>query len=145
MATISVLPVLEVANVTDTTVNLTVRYTLTPNNVEKLAGTVFGEDIDVIGNDLGTVNDIVLSKFPKKSFAVHEGTNVVLRERTMEISKSLMNEDSGFTARGSEQRDEVFARVTLKYNANPPLNENNQPRNPPPPADSNQVKGMWHG
>lgn len=140
MATISVLPVLEVANATDTTVNLTVRYTLTPSNVEKLAGTVFREKIDVIGNDAGYVNDTVLSKFPRKEYAVDKDTNDVERVRTIEISKSLMNEDSGFTARGSEQRDEVFARVTVVFAANAPEN-----REPPPPVVSQQIVGMWHG
>jgi hypothetical protein len=51
MATITVPASLIVTNVNATTVNLRVLYTLTPSAIEKLAGTVFQESIQAIGDE----------------------------------------------------------------------------------------------
>ena len=64
MATISGAS-LTIANVNATTVKATVKYTLTPNVIEKLAGTVFSEDIRLIGDDPGVISD-VLSKWLRR-------------------------------------------------------------------------------
>ena len=108
MATISS-PSLLVENVNDTTVKLTVKYTLTPNAVEKLAGTVFSENIQLIGDDPGVVSDIVITTFPGDAFAVSNATPTVSRTRTRNVSKSAMNEDPNFASTGAELSDEGVA------------------------------------
>jgi hypothetical protein len=137
MATISV-PTFTVANVNATTVLLTVTYTLTPNATEKLAGTVFSENIQAIGDDPGVAGDIVVTNFPVQLFAVNAATVNVARTRTRNVLKSNMNEDPAFLATGAEQSDEVFCRVTLSYAANPPI-----PAAIPPATNSNTVSGAW--
>ncbi len=129
---------LNVTNVNATTVLATVTYTLTPTQVEKLAGTVFNENLQLIGDDAGVLTDIVISNFPAQSFAVSAATPTVLRTRTRNILKSAMNEDPAFLANGSEQSDEVFTRVTLSYAANAP-----NPPTLPAPATTNTVNGAW--
>ncbi len=79
-------------NVNNTTVSLTVTYTLTPNAVEAIAGTVFSEDIRLIGNDAGIANDIVITTFPGQVFVAAAAT---VRVRTRNVLKSAMNEDPG--------------------------------------------------
>jgi hypothetical protein len=138
MATITVGPSLVIANVNATTVSLTVNYTLTPNATEKLAGTVFSESIQAIGDDPGAISDIVVTTYPAQVFAVGAGTVNVPRTRTRNVLKANLNEDPDFLATGAEQSDEVFARVTLSYAANPPI-----PAAIPPATNSNTVSGAW--
>ncbi len=140
MATITVPASLIVTNVNATTVNLKVSYTLTPSLIEKLAGTVFQESIQAIGDDPGILSDIVVAAFPVQIFAVNAATISVVRDRNRNVLKSNMNEDSGFEATGAEQVDEVFARVTLTYAANAPVVPTL-----PPPSNSNIVTGAWKG
>ena len=137
MATISS-PSLLVENVNNTTVKLTVKYTLTPNAVEKLAGTVFSENIQLIGDDPGVVSDIVITNFPGDAFAVSNATPTVSRTRTRNVLKSAMNEDPNFASTGAELSDEVFARITLAYAASPPI-----PSALPSPASTNTVTAPW--
>lgn len=137
MATISS-PSLTVENVSATVVKLTVKYTLTPNAVEKLAGTVFTETIQVIGDDPGVLTDIVISTFPADSFAVSTATPTVARTRVRNILKSSMNEDPEFLLNGGELSDEVLARITLAYAASPPI-----PSALPSPVVTNTVSAAW--
>jgi hypothetical protein len=135
MATISN-PSLLVTNLNDTTVTVTVKYTLTPNAVEKLAGTVFSEDIQLIGEDDGP-DDLVITTFAKDNFKSN-GAPTVSRTRTKNVLKSALNEDPKFESNGAELPDEVLARITLKYAAIPPI-----PPALPSPAVTNTVKGAW--
>jgi hypothetical protein len=137
MATISS-PSLTVENVSATVVKLTVKYTLTPNAVEKLAGTVFTETIQVVGDDPGVLTDIIISTFPSDSFAVSTTTPTVARTRVRNILKSSMNEDPEFLLNGGELSDEVLARITLAYAASPPI-----PSALPSPAVTNTVSAAW--
>ena len=127
MATISGAS-LTIANVNATTVKATVKYTLTPNVIEKLAGTVFSEDIRLIGDDPGVFSDVLVSAFPASAYAVSNATPTVSRTLTRNVLKSAMNEDAGFLVNGAEESDEVFARITLAYAASAP----NPPALPPP-------------
>ena len=139
MATITV-PALIITNVSDTTVSLKVSYTLTPSAIEKLAGTVFSESIQAIGDDPGILGDIIVTTFSTQVFAVNSATINVARTRTRNVLKSNMNEDSGFEVTGAEQVDEVFARVTITYAANAPAVPTL-----PLPSNSNIVTGAWKG
>jgi hypothetical protein len=120
MATISS-PSLTVENVNATVVKLTVKYTLTPNAVEKLAGTVFTENIRAIGDDPGVLTDIIISNFPADSYAVSAATPTVARTRVRNILKSSMNEDPEFLLNGGEVSDEVLARITKEMGKSLPL------------------------
>jgi len=121
-----------------TTVKLTVKYTLTPTAIEKLAGTVFSENIQLIGDDPGVAGDIVITNFPADAFAVGSATSTVSRTRTRNVSKSAMNEDPAFQTTGAETIDETFARITLAYAASAP-----SPPTLPSPASTNIVTGAW--
>jgi hypothetical protein len=137
MATISG-ATLDIANFNATTVILTVNYTVTPNNVEQLAGTVFTENIDVIGDDPGILTDTVVAALATQNFAVSTATPTVVRTRTRNVLKSTLNEDPLFLANGAEEPDEILARITLAYAANAPT----APAIPPP-ATTNTVIGAW--
>ncbi|MFY9619257.1 MAG: hypothetical protein WAQ99_05550 [Pyrinomonadaceae bacterium] len=137
MATISNDSLL-VEGVNNTTVRVTVKYTLTPNAVEKLAGTVFSENIQLIGDDPLVLNDRTIATFPADAFAVSNATPSVQRTRIRNVLKSAMNEDQGTVSTGAEQTDEVFARIALAYAANPPI-----PSALPSPAPTNRVSGAW--
>ena len=137
MATISG-ATLDIANVNATTVRLTINYTLAPNNVEQLAGTVFRENIEVIGDDPGVLTDIPVTAFPTQNFAVSTTTPTVARTRTRNVLKSALNEDPLFLANGAEEADEILARITLGYAANAPTTPAI-----PPPVTTNTVAGAW--
>lgn len=137
MATISGSSLL-VENVNNTTVKLTVKYTLTPSAIEKLAGTVFSENVRLIGDDPGVATDITVATFPTGLFAVSTATPSVARTRIMNVLKSALNEDPEFLATGAEAIDEVFARITLAYAANSPV-----PPTLPSPAATTPVTGAW--
>lgn len=137
MATISGSSLL-VENVNNTTVKLTVKYTLTPSAIEKLAGTVFSENIQLLGDDLLVDTVIGAAFFPVQAFSVSAATPTVTRTRTRNVLKSALNEDPAFEPTGAEQSDEVFARITLAYAASPPI-----PPTLPSPAPTNVVAGAW--
>ena len=137
MATISNRSLI-VDNVNATTVKITVKYTLTPTAIEKLAGTVFSENIQLIGDDPGVASDIVITTFPADAFAVSNATPTVNRTRTRNVLKSAMNEDPEFLTTGAEVIDETFARITLAYAANAPV-----PPSLPSPGTTNFVTGAW--
>jgi hypothetical protein len=121
MATISD-AALNIKNVDDTTVKVTVSYTLTPNQTEKLAGSVIQEDIAVMGDDSGTLTQLfAFANGPKPAqYAVSQSTTSVLRSRDHQLAKSTLNEDSGFLANGAEDPDEIKAQITVSYAANAP-------------------------
>ncbi|HXU39575.1 MAG TPA: hypothetical protein VN937_24685 [Blastocatellia bacterium] len=137
MATIST-PTVAVTNLTATTVTVTVKYTLTPSSIEKLAGTVFSEKIQLIGDDPGVISDIVITNFPEQTFVVSSSTASLNRVRTRTVLKSAMNEDPEFRTTGSEVVDETLARITLGYAANAPTSPTL-----PPPTSTNTVTGAW--
>jgi hypothetical protein len=137
MATITT-PSLVITNVNATTVNVAVSYTLTPTAIEKLAGSVFSEKIELIGDD--PILDVVVSVFPIQSYAVNASTVNVPRTRNRNILKSTLNEDLGFESTGAEQVDEVFTRLSITYAANAPTVPTL-----PPAKISNTVKGAWKG
>ena len=141
MATISS-PALKIENVNNTTVKLTVSYTLIPSAIEKLAGTVFSENIKVIGDDPGVFSDITIATFPGPAvFAVSSGTpsGGVLRTRVIpSLAKSLLNEDPAFEPTGAELGDQIFAQINVVYAANAPVTPTL-----PSPTQTNFVKGAW--
>src|ERR1700748_109646 len=97
MATISN-ATLNIENVDDTTVKVTVSYDLVPNQTEKLAGTVFQEDILLMGDDSGTLTQVfAFPNGPKPAqYAVNSSTTTVSRSRDHQIAKSKLNADPGF-------------------------------------------------
>jgi hypothetical protein len=121
MATISN-AALDIKNVDDTTVKVTVSYTLTPDQTEKLGGAVFQEDIVVGGVDSGTLTPLfTFANGAKPSqYAVSSSTTSVLRSRDHQLDKSTLNEDSGYLPTGAEDPDEIQAQITLSYAANAP-------------------------
>jgi hypothetical protein len=137
MATISN-PTLTIVGVNNTTVKATVAYNLAPSAVEKLAGSVFSETVQVIGDDAGILTDIVISTLPSQAFAVNGTTSNVARSRSVNLLKSALNEDSGFTSTGAELVDEIVGRITLTYAANPPI-----PPALPGPTTTNTIAGAW--
>ena len=137
MATISN-PTLKIEGVNATTVKATVNYTLTPNAIEKLAGSVFSEKVQLIGDDPGTLTDIVITTLPIQAFAVAAGTGNIQRSRNVNLLKSALNEDSGFQTTGAELVDEVVGRINLTYAANAPI-----PPALPALTTTNTVTGAW--
>jgi hypothetical protein len=139
MATISK-PTLDIENVDDTTVKVTVDYTLTPNQTEKLARTVFQEDIVVMADDSGTQTPIFTfaNGAVPAQYAVDTTTTSVSRSRDHQISKSTLNEDPGFLKNGAQDPDEILAQVTISYAANAP-----SPSALPPVKTSTLQKGAW--
>ena len=137
MATISN-QTLTVQNVNATTVRATVKYRLTPSNIEQLSGTVFSEEIRLIGDDPGVGSDILIANFPVKVFPVSSSVPFVDRAQARNVLKSAMNEDPQFQTTGAEIVDETFARITLAY-------AGSQPTQPtlPPPTSTPIVKGAW--
>jgi hypothetical protein len=137
MATISN-QTLTVQNLNDTTVRVTVKYRLTPSDLEKLLLTVFTEDIRLIGDDPGVAGDIQITRFPADLIPVSGSTPFVDRAPTRNVLKSAMNEDPQFQTTGAEVVDETFARITLAYAGNQPVVPTL-----PPPTPTNVVTGAW--
>ena len=139
MATISN-ATLDIVNVDDTTVEVTVNYDLTPNQTEKLAGSVFKEEIVLMGDDPGVQTPLFTFADGAKpaEYAVTSSTGTVSRSRSHKISKSTLNEDPGFLANGAEDPDEILAQITISYAANPP----STPVLPPTTSTATQ-KGAW--
>ena len=139
MATISN-PKLDIDNVDDTTVKVTVTYDLVPNQTEKLASTVFQEDIVLLGDDSGIQTPVfAFANGPiPAQYAVDPSTGTVSRSRDHNISKSTLNEDPDFLKDGSENLDEILAQVTISYAANAPSTSA-----VPPPATTKTHKGAW--
>jgi hypothetical protein len=129
---------LKIENVDDKNVRVRVNYKLTPSVVEKLAGTVFSGNIQLIGDDLGVASDIVITTFSADIFAVNNATTFVDRTVSRVLPKSALNEDSGFQSTGAEESDEIFARITLSYAAAAP-----NPPALPSPRNTNFVEGAW--
>src|SRR5262245_57598872 len=139
MATISD-ATLDIVNVDDTTVKVTVAYTLTPNNVEKLARSVFQEEIVLKGDDSGTLTPVFTFADGSKpaQYAVDQSTTTVARSRDHKIPKSTLNEDPAFLANGAESQDEILAEITISYAANAPTSPAL-----PAPKTTNTVQGAW--
>ncbi|MFL6448533.1 MAG: hypothetical protein ACJ746_12705 [Bryobacteraceae bacterium] len=139
MATISD-PTLDITNVDDTTVLVTVSYGLVPNQTEKLARTVFQEDIELRADDSGTQTPVfTFANGPKPAqYAVDSSTGTVLRSREHKIPKSTLNEDPGFLANGAQDPDEILAQITISYAANAPTTSAL-----PPVTTTSTEKGAW--
>jgi hypothetical protein len=137
MATISG-TTLSIVGLNATTVSATVKYTLTPSAIEKLAGTVFSESIRLVGDDPGILSDITVANLPAQVFAVSSATVNVARTRTINLLKSALNEDPGFASTGAELSDEILGSVKISYAANAPTTPTL-----PPVATSNVVSGAW--
>jgi hypothetical protein len=139
MATISD-ATLDIENVDDTTVKVTVKYTLKPSQTEKLAGSVFEEKILLMGDDSGTLAQVFA--FPDGAkpaqYSVNSSTTTVARSRDHQIPKSTLNEDSGFLANGAQDPDEILAQITVSYAANAPTSSVL-----PPPTKTKTVVGAW--
>ncbi|MGH9662945.1 MAG: hypothetical protein ACRD9L_00800 [Bryobacteraceae bacterium] len=131
---------LEIDNVDDTTVKVTVSYDLVPNQTEKLAQTVFQEDIVLQGDDSGTRTDVfAFANGPiPAQYAVDSSTATVSRSRDHKIPKSTLNEDPDFLKDGSENLDEILAQITISYAANAPGTSAI-----PPPKTTKTHKGAW--
>ena len=117
-------------------IRLAVSYTLTPSQVEKLAGSVFTEAIGILAED--GVTDPQLAVVAPLSFAVSTATPTVSRTRNVLVPKAVLNEDPNTEQNGSEIRDEILAKVGLVYAANAP-----NPVPPIVPAFSGVVTGFW--
>ena len=117
-------------------VSLHLTYTLTPSTVEKQAGTVFREHIEILGED-GAVDPLLVA-LSDQTFPVSTTTASVARTRDRTVSKSIINEDPGVDTRASELGDELLAKVTVTYAANAPI-----PTPVIPPAFSAVVRGVW--
>jgi hypothetical protein len=139
MATISN-ATLDIVNVDGTTVEVTVNYDLVPNQTEKLAKSVFGEEIVVLADDSGVQTPVfTFADGPKPAqYAVSSSTGTVSRSRSHKISKSTLNEDPGFLANGAEDPDEILAQITVSYVANAPVGSS-----PPLPVSTTIQKGAW--
>jgi len=139
------------------TVKVTVKYTVAQFPPEYWAGTVYYEEIHLIGDDApfnpaapsGT--DIVVTAFPPM-YIVNPYTGIpprfyFERERVMIVGKCNLDEDPGFTAYGLPKPDEIFARITLKYAANVPFPFSTLPPSSGPvtaaAAQTNTVSGSW--
>jgi hypothetical protein len=131
---------LEIENVDDITVKVTISYDLVPNQTEKLARTVFKEELVVQGDDAGTRTD--LFTFPDgakpSQYAVDTSTATVSRSRDQKIPKSTLNEDPDFLKDGSENLDEILAQITISYAANAPTTSAI-----PAPKTTPIHKGAW--
>ncbi len=132
--------ILEITPVADQKkVQLKVQYTLTPNQTEKLAGTVFGGTVQIRQDDPGTGQDNILTTISDSQFAVSTSTSSITRKlNAVVVPKSLLNEDTGFGLEGEQQVDEVFARAVVTYKANAPT-----PLPVITPADSIVHRGAW--
>jgi|SRR6185437_11255328 len=139
MATISN-ATLEIDNVDDKTVKVTVKYDLVPNQTEKLASSVFEEDIVLLADDSGTRTQVFAFANGAKpaQYAVSSSTGTVSRSRDHEIPKSTLNEDPGFLKDGAEDPDEILAQITISYAANAPSTPAL-----PPAATTKIHKGAW--
>jgi hypothetical protein len=129
---------LTVQNLNATTVRATVKYRLTPSNIERLSGTVFSENLRLIGDDPGVAGDLVIANFTPDIFAVNSTTTFVDRSQARNILKSALNEDPQFQTTGAELVDEVFAQITLGYAGAAPVVPTL-----PPPTPTNIVTGAW--
>lgn len=142
---------------TESTVKARVKYTVAQFPPEYWAGTVYYEEIHLVGDDApfnpatpsGT--DIVVTAFPPL-YVVNPYTGVpprfyFERERVMIVGKCSLDEDPGFTIYGLPKPDEIFARITLKYAANVPFPFAALPPSSGPvtaaAAQTNTVSGSW--
>jgi hypothetical protein len=139
MATLSNATMSVAKNASDATkVNVTLKYTLTPSNIERLAGTVFNSSMQIWGED-GTTDQLRIT-VGDGQFAVSTATpsSGVVRTRTVSVSKSTVNEDPETSASGSEVGDEIFLKAIASYAANAPT-----PLPTIAPAFSSVVGGVW--
>jgi hypothetical protein len=152
---------LTIEDVSPFTVRVRVKYLVAQFPPEYWAGTVYYEEIHLIGDDApfnpaapsGT--DIVVAAFTPQYISNYP---IVVpprfyfeRERVLIVAKNALNEDPGFTALGFPKPDEIFARITLKYVANVPFPlaaaaMSPFPTTPPTvaaTAQTNTVTGTW--
>lgn len=152
-------PILAIEEHSPTTVKVRVKYTVAQFPPEYWAGTVYLEEIALIGDDkpfnpaLPSGTDVVVAVYPSLYISNHP---IVVpprfyfeRERVLIVAKSALNEDPGFTSLGFKVPDEIFARITLKYAANVPFPFATMPSIPTlgpvtaASAQTNTVQGSW--
>lgn len=119
-----------------TQVKVTIRYVLTPSALDKLAGAVFSEKIELWGDD-GLIDQLRYT-FTNSSYAVSAATATVSRTRTAIVSKNAMNEDPEQGAMGQEVNDEIYGKITVTYAANKPIGASE-----PTPATTSVVVAAW--
>lgn len=119
MATISN-TTLDIVGVDDKTVKVTVNYDLVPNQTEKLAGTVFQEDIVLLGGNSGAQVFAFANGAKPAQYAVSSSTGTVSRSRDHKLPKSDLNENPGLRGDDAEDQDEILAQITISYAANAP-------------------------
>jgi hypothetical protein len=150
-------PTFTIEEHTESTVKARVKYTVAQFPPEYWAGTVYYEEIHLVGDDppfnpaepSGT--DIIVAAFTPQYISNHP---IVApprfyfeRERVLIVAKDALNEDPGFTSLGLPKPDEIFARITLKYAANVPFPFATMPPYSGPvtaaTAQTNTVVGTW--
>lgn len=137
MATISN-ATLDIVGVDATTVKVTVSYDLVPNQTEKLAGTVFQENIVLLGDHSGTTVFTFADGAKPAQFAVNSSTSTVSRSRDHKIPKSTLNEDPGLRVDDAEDLDQIQGQITIAYAANAPSTSAL-----PPATATNTHTGAW--
>lgn len=137
-------------NATAKTVRLTFKYRLTPSSVEKMAGTVYREQFSLLGRDYiilvpGVVeavglppHDSTIRTFNGGMFAASPSAPAIDRQLVVTVAKSILNEDPGLSASGSESVDEVLSKVSVTAIANIPVGAG-----PIAPGFSSLVSGTW--
>ncbi len=150
-------PTLIIEEHSESTVRARVKYTVAQFPPEYWAGTVYYEEIHLIGDDhpfnpaepSGT--DIVVASFTPQYVSNHP---IVMpprfyfeRERVLIVGKCALDEDPGFTIHGFPKPDQIFARITLKYAANVPFPFATLPPTSQPitaaTAQTSSVTGSW--
>ncbi|MGR0482368.1 MAG: hypothetical protein ACTFAK_16265 [Candidatus Electronema sp. VV] len=150
-------PTLTIEEHTESTVKARVKYMVAQFPPEYWAGTVYYEEIHLIGDDQPfnpaepSGSDIVVAAFTPQ-YIVNPYTGIpprfyFERERVLIIGRCALDEDPGFTMHGLPKPDEIFARITLKYAANVPYPIATLPPSSWPvtaaTAQSNTVTGSW--
>lgn len=136
------------------TVKLTFKYRLTPSAVEKMAGTVYKEQLSLLGRDyaiplplpveaeradiLLPTRDSTIRTFNGGMFAASPSTPAIDRQFVVTVAKSILNEDPELSSTGSETSDEVLSKVMVTMIANLPVGAG-----PIPPGFSSVVSGTW--
>jgi hypothetical protein len=72
-------------------------------------GLIFEERITIIGEDIGTIADLVLHTLPPENISVSAGTTPlrISRQRTLSVSRASLREDRGLG------NDEIDARIEI--------------------------------
>lgn len=119
---------------TTTSVKATVSYILNTDNNERVAGSSFRGNVQLLGVD--PLAKPVIADVGVTAFTINPTNPTNSKERVFNVTKAALNEDPGFGPMGEEQTDEIQAKVTLQYNAGMPIGYTN-----PAPAFSATITG----